>query len=367
MKIGIDARMFSDNFTGIGRYNFEITKRIFAKFPKTEFVIFMNEPEFSKFNFPQNVRKILVNARIYSLAEQINFWRILHKEKCDLVHFTHFNVPILYRRPFITTIHDTTISFFPGKKMNTFFRKLAYRIVFKNAILKSKKIIAVSGNTKKDILKLFPQINSEKISVIYNGVGDDFSDITDAEKVSIKKKFKIKNDFLLYSGNWREHKNLVGLLTAFAEITKSEKNIDLVVTGKPDPFYPEVLHTIEKLNLSDRVHTVGLVDFTDLKNLFAAAKVFVFPSFYEGFGLPALEAMKSGTPVASSNLSSLPEVCGEAAVFFDPYNVEEMSKTILELWRDGDLQKKLVEKGRERVKNFSWDKCALETEVFLEI
>ncbi len=361
MKIGIDARMFSDNFTGIGRYNFEVTKRIFAKYAETEFVIFMNESEFSKFEFPINVKKILVNAPIYSLAEQTRFLKILNYEKCDLVHFTHFNVPLFYRGDFITTLHDTTISFYPGKKMNTFLRKLGYKLVLKNAISRAKKIISVSENTKKDILKLFSKINPAKILVIHNGVGDEFSPISEIEKFQIKKKFNIKNDFLLYSGNWREHKNLVGLLQAFADILKSEKNIDLVVTGKPDPFYPEVLETIKKLNLSNKVHTVGLVDFLDLKKLFATAKIFVFPSFYEGFGLPALEAMKSGTPVASSNSSSLPEICGDAAVFFDPQNIMEISEVVLKLWRDVEMQKKLIIKGLARAKNFSWDKCADET------
>jgi len=361
MKIGIDARMFSDNFTGIGRYNFEITKRIFARFPETQFVIFMNNPEYSKFQFPANVHKVLVNASIYSFAEQTRFLRILNREECDIVHFTHFNVPLFYKRPFITTIHDTTISFYPGKKMNSFFRKFAYKKVLKNAISKAQRIISVSQNTKKDILKLFPKTDPEKIIVIHNGVGDEFAPTSEAEKIAIKKEFEIKNDFLLYSGNWREHKNLVGLLYAFSIILESEKNIDLVITGRPDPFYPEILKTIEELNLSERVNTVGLVDFDDLRQLFAAAKIFVFPSFYEGFGLPALEAMKSGTPVASSNSSSLPEICGDTAVYFDPKDYGKMAKVILKLWWDSDKQKTLIDKGVERAKEFSWDKCADET------
>ncbi len=364
MRIGIDARMFSDGFTGIGRYNFELTKRLFEQKEMNgeplEWVIFLNDPEFSKFDFPKHVKKVRVDAPIYSLAEQTKFLPILYKEKCNLVHFTHFNVPIGYRKPFVVTIHDTTINFYPGKKFDKWYHKKGYDAIMTNAVRSSKKIITVSENTKKDVMRLYG-IKSEKIQPIWIAPSEEFVPISDAEKTEIKKKYDLPEQFLLYTGNWREHKNLVGLLKAFHQLRSKNDSLELVITGKPDPHYPEVLETMKALGLESAVKMPGLVDFEDLRKLTAAATVYVFPSFYEGFGLPPLEAMKCGTPVCASNVSSIPEVCGDAAILFDPENVNEMAESIAKVLSDKDLQKKLAQKGFERVEKFSWDECATRT------
>jgi len=375
ITIGIDARMFSDNFTGIGRYNFELTKRFFSenflanflkKFPQFEkfrgqifWKIFLNEPEFSQFSFPKNVEKICAGARHYSIREQIFFPRILKKSNCDFFHFSHFNAPIFFRQNFSVTIHDATISFFPGRKTG-FLKKFFYQKVFQNAVENSRQILTVSENTKKDILQIFPKISAEKILVTHLAPSLEFCEISPAEKIKIKKKFGIEKNFLFYSGNWREHKNIAGLLDALQKILKSEKNLQLVLTGDAKK-YPEILQKIEKLNLMNFVKCVGMVEFSDLKKLFSAAEIFVFPSFYEGFGLPPLEAMAAGTPVAAAKNSSIPEICGPAAIFFDPRNSDEMAEKILEIWRDENLQKKLIAAGKIRSKKFSWDATAEKT------
>jgi len=368
MKIGIDARMFSKSFTGIGRYNYEITRRFFEDRKDIDWVIFMNEPEYSEFKVPENVKKVLVNAHHYSLAEQIKFLKILNKEKCDLVHFTHFNAPIFYKRKFITTIHDTTISFYPGKKMNSWWRKLAYNKVIKHTVNGAEQIITVSANTKKDVIKLF-NIDPQKITKIWNGIGDEFHEVSDLEKKTVREKFGLGKEFLLYTGNWREHKNLVRLLRAFKKVLETGHSpLQLVITGKKDPYYPEVLATIEELELKDKVKLLGLVSEEDLVRLYNTASIYVFPSLYEGFGLPPLEAMRCGTPVVASNVSAIPEVCGEAVLYFDPEDISDMAKKIRLLLEDKNLQEELINKGYEWVKQFSWDKCAEKTlEIYSEI
>ena len=367
-KIGIDARMFSDSFTGIGRYNFELTKRFFVK-DDIEWVIFMNEPEYSKYNFPSHVKKVLVNAPHYSFSEQVKFLRILNKEKCDLVHFTHFNAPLLYRGKFITTIHDVLISFYPGKKMNSWWRKMAYNYVIKHAIGKAQKIITVSNNTKKDVERIF-NTDSKKIQTIWNGTGKEFHVVSDIEKQVVQEKFKITGPFLLYTGNWREHKNLVRLLRAFKLILEkamkpngpdSLKDLQLVITGKSDPYYPEVRETIDQLGLQNQVKLVGLVGQSDLVRLYGAAQVYVFPSLYEGFGLPPLESMQCETPVVASLISAIPEVCGDAVQYFNPKDIEDMSTQILKLLLHDDVKADLIEKGKKQIKKFSWDEAANET------
>lgn len=359
MKIGIDARMFSDAFTGIGRYTWELTRRFFEKCPDVQWVLFLNEPQFSQFDFPKNVKKVLVNAPHYSVAEQTKFLRILKKEKCDLVWFTHFNRPLGYCRPFVVTIHDTTISFFPGKKFNSWWRKLAYRAVISDAIGRSKKVITVSKNTAADVEKLF-KISSEKIVPVWNGIGEEFGPQSAADQDLIRKKYGLEK-FLLYTGVWREHKNLVGLLGAFALVRKKHPELKLVVTGKSDPNYPEVGEAIAKLGLDDAVVRPGLVPAEDLQRLYAAAEAYVFPSFYEGFGLPPLEAMAAGTPAVVSNVSAIPEVCGDAAEFFDPRDSEAMAVAISRVIDDPERAAELVRLGRDQVKKFSWDTAADET------
>jgi len=366
LKIGIDARMFSDAFTGIGRYNFELTKRLFTetnfKGQPLEWVIFLNDPQFSDFTFPDHVKKVLVNAGHYSFAEQVKFWWLLQKERCDLVHFSHFNLPLLYSRPFVVTIHDTTISFYPGKKMNAWWRKIAYKLVIRHAVKASKQIITVSEHTKKDVIKLF-RTNAQKINAIHIAPSPEFKVIEPSLVEAVQIKYDLSKNFILYTGNWREHKNLVGLVQAFSNLKSQPafKDLQLVITGKEDPHYPEVKATIENLNLLDSIKLVGLVPIEDLIALFNAAQIYVCPSFYEGFGLPPLEAMACGTPVAVSDAASIPEVCAEAAEYFDPHDIKDMTEVLKGLLLDSEKQAALKAKGFVHIKNFNWDTTAERT------
>ncbi len=364
MKIGIDARMYSSRFTGIGRYNHELIKNLLKIDQTNQYVVFLNKNEFPKFKIrdTQKVKKVLADCKHYSWKEQTEFLKILNKEKLDLMHFTHFNAPIFYKKPFVMTIHDLTLSFFPGKKMTSFIHRMAYQLTIRSNTKRAKHIIAVSKNTKKDLTSLL-KIRPEKITVIYEGTDPKFKTLSEKHKKQVIQKYGLSNSFLLYTGVWRNHKNVVGLIKAFARLRQDKKyKGDLVITGKRDKAYNEVAETVNKLNLKENVKFVGLVPENDLISLYNAASVYVFPSFYEGFGLPPLEAMACGTPVAASNTSCIPEVCGkENAIFFNPYDLEEMTKKISKLLKDKQLQGKLVQNGFKRIQDFSWEKMAKET------
>lgn len=366
MKIGIDARMYSSGFTGIGRYTFELIRNLAKLDPQNEFVIFLNSPEFETFTSPaKNFRKVKVNASHYSLREQTSFLKILKKEQLDLMHFTHFNSPLLYRGKYVTTIHDLTLSFFPGKKMNDWLHRTAYNLVLKQGVRKAQKIIAVSANTKKDLMELL-QTPSNKIAVVWNGVGREFSPTvpTDLSRKQLEKDFDITKNYLLYTGVWRDHKNILGMLEALAQLKKDHPEFkgELVITGKANPIYaPDIFAKVKELELEKTVVFTGLVSDDDLLKLYQNARAFVFPSFYEGFGLPPLEAMSCGVPVVASNSSSIPEVCGNAAEFFDPKDISEMASKIWTVWNDENVRKKLIEAGEKRVLDFSWRTMAEET------
>ncbi len=364
MRIGIDCRIYGKSFTGIGRYTCELIKHYIkenSKLPNPhQIVLFFNSPEYKKFPSSPNVKKVLVNAKHYSFSEQINFLFKLYGAKCDVVHFPHFNVPILYRKPFVVTIHDLTLSIFPGQKRTKWFHRLAYNLAIKSATRKAKKIISISKNTKNDIIK-YLKVPSQKIVVIKNGVDQKFKEIKDKTKITPTiKKFKIKKQYLLYTGVWRSHKNLPRLIEAFSILKKDKKaELQLVITGKPDPHYPEVKEMVKKFGLEKDIIFPGIVSEKELIHLYNGAKIYVFPSLYEGFGLPVLEAMKCGTPVVASNSSSIPEVCGEEnAILFDPKNTQEIAEKIFLVYKDEDLQLKLKEKGFDHSKKFSWEETA---------
>lgn len=384
MRIGIDCRMFQSSFTGIGRYTFELVKtlqRLSAQAQtkaqsqselaaKNEYILFLNEPEFSSFTPSEpNFKKVLVDAPHYSLKEQTKFLKILNFENLDLMHFTHFNAPIRYKKPFITTIHDLTHNLFPGRKMKSFPYRLAYKAVIKNAVKKAARVIAVSNNTKNDLIKIL-KVPEEKIEVIYEGTNEEFHLFSDTEREKfteiLKDKYGVTPPFLLYTGVHRYHKNLVRLIEAFKILKEnhplgSNHDLKLVITGRADPLYPEVEEEVTKQNLQDSVIFTGLVNEDELIALYNLANIYVFPSLYEGFGLPILEAFACGTPVVASNISSLPEVAGEGnAVFFNPYDPKDMADKIGKVLSDIKLAGDLIRKGSERLKFFSWEKMAEE-------
>lgn len=348
--------MYSTRFTGIGRYVFELTRNLFEIDKKNEYYLFFNKPEYSSFTPPNNrVHKILVDAPHYSFKEQTKFLRILNSNKLDLMHFTHFNAPLLYNRPSIVTIHDLTLSFFPGKKMTSFLHRLGYHLTIKNAVKKAAKVIAVSKNTKKDLSKLLGT-PEQKIEVIYEGVDQNFK--------KSKSASPYNSPYLLYTGVWRSHKNLTNLIKAF-HILKTEYDYPgyLVITGRHDPVYAkDILGETISLKLDNDVIFTGMVSEEKLINLYCNAQAYVFPSLYEGFGLSPLEAMQCGTPVAASNSSCIPEVCGkDNALFFDPKDPRDIAEKVYRITSEKTLREKLIANGLKHVKTFSWGKMAQHT------
>ena len=366
--IGIDARMYGYAQTGIGNYIRHLLEFIFELDKENNYVIFLMSEEFDDFELPnERIKKVKVSAKWYGWKEQLLFPFQLYKENLDLMHFTHFNSPILYFKRSIVTIHDITPYFFPGHKMRSIIRKIGFKAVFFSSVKKASKVISVSENTKNDIIKHF-KINENKIKVIYEGVDKQFKIIpnnpTTQQPISeeLKRRYNITKPFIFYTGVWRNHKNLVGLIKAFS-ILKNKYKLDyqLVLGGKEDPYYPEVRETWEKLRLENEIIRTGFIDQKDLPLFYNIAEAFIIPSFYEGFGLIGLESMACGTPVVSSNTTSLPEILGDATIYFDPNNPKEMAEKIKLVLTDKKLYNELTEKGFKRIEKYSWEKMGEET------
>ena len=358
--------MYSPSFTGIGRYVYEMTQEFFRQKPDWKFTLFLGKDAYENFEHPDsgikksNIKKILAPEKIYSVGEQTSFLKKLMKEDGDISWFPHFNVPIFYPKNFIVTIHDLTLSKFPGKK-HSFLKNSIYSIILKNAIWRSKKILTVSENTKLDLMN-DENVSSKKIIVAGNSVGEEFLNfIPDKNFTNLNaKKLGITQKFFLYTGQWRSHKNVLGMVQAFHQFIKNnpDSSAQLVMTGKPNPLYPEVLDYRKKYHLEDKIIPVGLVSEVELLHLYHFAHAFVFPSFYEGFGIPPLEAMAMKTPVIASASSSIPEVCGDGVLYFDPNNQKEMTEKMQEVFFDEEIRKSLIKKGFERIQNFSWEYSA---------
>lgn len=278
-RIGIDCRMYSSRFTGIGRYVYELIHNLFKLDSQNEYILFFNDPEYDGFNPPnERVTKVRVNAPHYSFSEQVKFLFQLRKHKLDLMHFTHFNAPVLYKHPSVVTIHDLTLSFYPGKKMTSPLHRYAYKKTIKSAVRNARKVIAVSQNTKKDIQDIL-STDEAKLYVIYEAVNPAFRRIEDdTYKIKLKEKFNIDRPFILYTGVWRSHKNLPNLIKAFT-ILKKEYGYDgkLVVTGKHDPVYAQdIFHLPETIEFSNDIVFTGMVDELELIALYNAAQVYAF-------------------------------------------------------------------------------------------
>lgn len=363
MRIGIDARLYSTRYTGIGRYVKELIDHLLEIDQENEYILFFNDPEYAAY-LPPNARvsKRRVRADHYSLAEQTSFVSDLNREELDLAHFTHFNMPVLYKRPAVVTIHDLSISKFPEMmKRKGVLQRMAYTYTIKNAVKVAKRVICISENTKEDAISMLGT-DVQKIRVIYEGVAAEFQPITDATKLAdIQKRLNITKPFILYVGNFRIHKNLETLIRAF-NLVRNRHGLDgqLVLAGDASQAGPEIEQAIHSLGLDAHVLRPGYVADEDLPALYSAARVFAFPSRYEGFGLPPLEAMACGTPVVAANTSSIPETLGDAALFTAAEDADEFAAQLAKAFGEESVRTDLRARGLARVKRFSWRKMAEE-------
>ena len=364
-RIGIDARLFgTQQAAGIGTYAEELVAHLIKLDSEDNFVVFVL-PEVAEF-FPfyaSNLTKQAVGFRHYTYGEQFGFPRLLARARLDLIHYTNFNSPVFARRvKSVVTIHDLTLWFYSGRRQTSWFRRAIYRYVMRQSCLNATRIIAISQGTKRDLVEHL-KIDPDKIDVVYEAAPRRYRPLQDPKKIEmIKTKYNISRPFFLYVGQWRQHKNLVRLIRAFV-ILRHRYNIDyqLVLAGKTDPLAPEVPALIKQLNLQDMVIMTGYVADSDLPYFYAEAEAFVFPPLYEGFGIPPLEAMASGTPVLSSNASVMPEILGDAALYFDPADIEDMAQAMYKLATTFHLKKELRDKGARQVKKYSFARMAKET------
>ena len=285
-------------------------------------------------------------------------YHIFFKSKPDITHFFDFYVPPGVRGKRVATVHDMSYKVYPETvRLKT---KLMLNLSLKRSCKRAHKIITVSEFSKQEIIR-YMNINADKIVVAPNGLAHDiFKPQTDIQKTeAVKQRYNIQGEYFLYLGTLEPRKNIERLVEAYSALKKETSNVPLLVmAGRKGWLYDSIFKKVKELKLEQSIIFTGYAEDEDTPLLLSGATAFVFPSLYEGFGLPPLEAMACGTPVLTSNCSSLPEVVGDAAILVDPYSVAEITQGMKNLMTDENLRTELSQKGMERAKLFTWDNTA---------
>jgi glycosyltransferase involved in cell wall biosynthesis len=311
---------------------------------------------------PPNFITVPGQPNEFSVASYLELHRILKQNNCDLLHVPHlFWKPQGIPCPYVVTVHDLLDHMYRVNSQSGVKRSMHFQFT-RRVLQRAARIFAVSNFSKADTVRLF-HVPAEKIEVIYNAIDDSFrlGHASDAEREFIAERYQVNTPFLLYAGRISPHKNVVRIIEAFAalkgELSKEAKfdDLKLIIIGDEVSKHPDLRRACVKAGVQNDVRFLGFVPIDVLRIFYDQAKIFIFPSLYEGFGLPPLEAMAHATPVVTSNTSSIPEVVGNAAVMVNPENVFEIMRALHRVLLDQPLRDKLKARGLEQAGKFSWD------------
>jgi len=369
MRIGIDARLYGLENAGLGRYVMKLVEEVLRHDKKNDYILFLKPKYADKFYGRKRVKVVETNIPIYSLAEQTILPIIFFKEKLDLLHVPHFNAPILYQGKLILTIHDLIKHDSRGPETTTHkrwlyhFKRIGYLSLTKLISHKANHILVPSNFVKEDIMKRL-RVPSEKITVTYEASSGSIKEVslTDEEKIEIFNKYHLTQPFIVYTGSVYPHKNVDILVNALEKHNQNkEVDLQLALICSRSVFYDRLNRKIIEKRMQNWIKLLGFVEDNEVSKLYSLALALVHPSKMEGFGLTGLEAMSVGLPVISSNASCLPEIYGDAALYFDPNNVDDLVSSLETLIKDQELRLDLASKGYLQARKYSWTKMAKET------
>lgn len=364
MRIGIDISVTEINQAGTAVY----TSNLVNSLKRGE-----DQPKYHLFsaNLPRKMgEKKTMGSRLDTLYRDLIWTHIIlprqaRRARLDVLHMPANIIPVRVSCPTVVTILDTTVLESPQNF--TLWHRNYSRFLIPWAAKHASRIITISEQSKRDIVRLLG-IDEKKVVVTHLAASSRFQLVTSSAISEIKLRYKLRDRFILIVGTLEPRKNLKRLLRALSLLRQYDDSFNLVHAGPQGWLFEDIMEEVSQLELGDSVRFLGHVPLNDLVVLYNAATLFVYPSLYEGFGLPVLEAMSCGCPVVTSNISSLPEVIGDAGILVDPYNEKEISAAIKEIWLNDSIAKDLGKKGLDRSKIFSWERCARETyDVYLSV
>ncbi len=362
MKIAINTRfLLPTKLEGFGWFTHEVVKRIVQNHPEHEFYFFFDRKYDSKFIYGDNVTAIVINppARhpfLYYLWFEFGVKKALEKYNIDVFLSPDGYLSLKSEVKQIPVIHDLSFVHYPDdlpfwnkKYVNYFFPKFAD---------KASKIITVSEYSKQDIVNSFG-ISPDKINVAHNGIGEVFQPISEEKKIATRSKFTDSKDYFLFVSALQPRKNIIKLFKAFDQFKKETKSdVKLLMVGEKYWWNKEIKQVFDEMKHQQDVVFTGHIQSEELKNIYGSGLALTYVSYFEGFGIPLVEAMKCELPIIASDKTSLPEVGGEAAIYVNPFSIEDIKNGMIRIFKDESLRQDLIENGKERAIQFSWDKTA---------
>ena len=361
MRIAFDIRGVDGTRGGKGVWTANVLKSILNQDRENEYFLYTNNEDNTEYQYLPNVNVIKIAGR--GFMYHWRFYKKMIEDRVDVLIATEsYIVPFLHdpaKLKVALVVHDLVAFKSPARHQKK--ATLIENVTLKHAVKKSKWIFTVSEYTKKDLIQRYPKLHlDEKIKVVYAGVRDIFSRRMDANKiVSVQRRYNLDPDYIMMAGTLEPRKNIMGALKAYSLLSpKNQQSFRFVIVGKKGWYYKQIFHKVRELGLTLRVKFLEYIPDDDLVTLMQGAKLFLFPSFYEGFGLPILEAMQSGVPVLASRVTSIPELGVDAIHYADPNDVVDMADGITQLIENDAYRLQLKNRGYEQVKNFSWGRTA---------
>ena len=361
VKIAIDIRRMTE--FGVGTYIRNVVRTLGRLDHENEFLLIGSPNKVEEIGtLPPNFHTVPALASDRSVQGYREFRTALKRLECDLVHIPNlYSVPRMLPCPYVMTVHDVLQHMSRAREQSGFWRSFHFQMT-KRVLAGAARIFAVSNFTRNEIEKLF-EIPSDRVEVIYNAIDERFlhGHASEADRDLIAQRYQVTYPFLLYAGRISPHKNVVRMIEAFSALkTELERDqaypdLKLIIIGDDLSGNPDLRRTVVRSGVQHDVRFLGFVPIEVLRIFYDEAKIFVFPSLYEGFGLPPLEAMAHGTPVVTSNVSSLPEVVGNAAVLVNPENVFEIMRALHRTLMDKDMRCRMKERGYKQAARFSWE------------
>jgi glycosyltransferase involved in cell wall biosynthesis len=353
MKIGIDAREIQNGvITGIGRSLSNFIHYFGENDIRHKLILFSDKA--LPFVFPENVKPVILDSAHTVYWDQVRLPNALKKWGIDLFYSPYYKIPIATSVPVMSQILDLMYLVFPDYKNELgMWRRIYYALFGRLCAYKSVSIVTDSQHAKDDIVRCW-QINPQKIEVIHLGLGSRYQPVRDLDCLTqVRQRLNLPDKFILYLGNFKPHKNVTALVDAFAQIATHHQDYHLVLAGACDKHVKGLKEYVTARNLTRRVVFTDMIRESDCPEaILSMAEVFVFPTLYEGFGLPPLEAMACGTPVVASNATAVPEVVGDAGILVNPRDINAMGNAIASLLRDPQKRELLSQKGLRRADNF---------------
>lgn len=362
MKIAVNTRLLlKDKLEGIGWFTFESLKRITQQHPEHEFIFIFDRPYSDDFIFSKNITPVVTGPQarhpiLYYIWFNYSIPKVLETHKVDLFLSPDGYIPLKSKVKSLAVFHDLNFEHYPKDMPSS--ERYYYRKYFPQFAKNATRLATVSQYSKKDIVEQY-KIDENKIDVVYNGANESFTPLNDNLKKLIREKYTGGKPYFIFIGALNPRKNLVNLLKAFDEFKKTDRNsVQLLIVGEKMFKTNDIFETYENMHFKADVNFSGRLNGLELHKALASALALTYVSYFEGFGIPIVEAFYTETPVITSNVTSMPEVAGDAALFVDPFSPEDIAHALHQISTDVETRNRLIQKGKVRREKFHWKNTA---------